>query len=53
MKFLQPAILGVMAAGLTYAATLCRAVYAILLLFIALFLWIGFIVAILRAVKPE
>jgi uncharacterized membrane protein len=53
MKFVAPTIYGVTAAVVSYLSTLWPGTTAAILLFISLFLWVLFIVFMLRAVKPE
>lgn len=54
MKFLQPAILGIAAATATYFASwFPKMIWGAGLLGLGFFLWLAFIVALVRALKPE
>ena len=46
-------MIGVIAAGVTFFASLLPGLWGAVLLMVALVLWLTFIVQILRAVRPE
>ena len=53
MKFVGPAIYGVVAAAASFLSTLWPGITGAILLLIALFMWVLFIVYMLRAIRPE
>ena len=53
MKFFGPIMYGVTAAVACFLSTIFSAVPSAILLLIGLFLWVLFIVYMLRAIRPE
>jgi len=53
MKYVAPAFLGMVASTATYVASFMPGIYGAALLLVGLFLWIAFIVTIVRVLKPE